>query len=211
MRSYKQLSQAQRYQIEILKKAGKNQKQIAELLGPSASTICRELQRNTGKRGYRPKQAQIKADTRRKQAAKAVKMTATAIVLIEAKIILDWSPEQVAGWLAAEQGILISPERLYQHIWADKRQGGALHKHLRQSHKKRKKQYGAKAKRGQIRNRLSIDERPGIVAEKSRIGDWEIDTVIGKNHQGATQCRCVFCASLAFLGTRLKREHQRVD
>jgi transposase, IS30 family len=185
MRSYKQLSQAQRYQIEILKKAGKNQKQIAELLGPSASTICRELQRNTGKRGYRPKQAQIKADTRRRQAAKAVKMTATAIVLIEAKIILDWSPEQVAGWLEAEQGILISPERLYQHIWADKRQGGALHKHLRQSNKKRKKQYGSKDKRGQIRNRISIDERPGIVAEKSRIGDWEIDTVIGKNHQGA--------------------------
>jgi transposase, IS30 family len=185
MRSYKQLSQAQRYQIEILKKAGKNQKQISELLGPSASTICRELQRNTGKRGYRPKQAQIKADTRRRQAAKAVKMTATAIVLIEAKIILDWSPEQVAGWLEAEQGILISPERLYQHIWADKRQGGALHKHLRQSNKKRKKQYGSKDKRGQIRNRISIDERPGIVAEKSRIGDWEIDTVIGKNHQGA--------------------------
>jgi transposase, IS30 family len=56
MRSYKQLSQAQRYQIEILKKAGKNQKQIAELLGPSAGTICRELQGNTGKKGYRPKQ-----------------------------------------------------------------------------------------------------------------------------------------------------------
>jgi len=58
MRNYKQLSQAQRYQIEILKKAGKNQKEIAELLGVSAPTISRELNRNKGQKGYRPKQAQ---------------------------------------------------------------------------------------------------------------------------------------------------------
>ena len=79
MRNYKQLSQAQRYQIEILKKAGKNQKEIAELLGVSPATICRELKRNKGQKGYRPKQAQIKTDKRRKQAAKALKMTAAVI------------------------------------------------------------------------------------------------------------------------------------
>jgi len=185
MSTYKQLSQAQRYQIEILNKAGKNQKEIAELLGVSPGTICRELKRNKGKKGYRPKQAQIKADKRRKQAAKAIKMTKEVIVEIEEKIRLDWSPEQVSGWLKVNQGIAISHERIYQHIWADKRHGGTLYKHLRQSNKKRKKQYGSKDKRGQIRNRVSIDERPVIVAEKIRIGDWEIDTVIGQNHQGA--------------------------
>ena len=52
MSNYKQLNQAQRYQIEILKKAGKNQKEIAELLGVSESTISRELTRNQGKKGY---------------------------------------------------------------------------------------------------------------------------------------------------------------
>ena len=185
MRNYKQLSQAQRYQIEILKKAGKNQKEIAELLGVSAPTISRELKRNKGQKGYRPKQAQIKADKRKKQAAKALKMTSALIILIEARIVMDWSPEQVSGQLKEELGILISHERIYQHIWIDKRHGGALYKHLRQSNKKRKKQYGSKDKRGQIRNRVSIDERPTIVAEKTRIGDWEIDTVIGQNHQGA--------------------------
>jgi IS30 family transposase len=185
MSTYKQLSQAQRYQIEILNKAGKNQKEIAELLGVSPGTICRELKRNKGKKGYHPKQAQIKADKRRKQAAKAIKMTKEVIVEIEEKIRLDWSPEQVSGWLKVNQGIAISHERIYQHIWADKRHGGTLYKHLRQSNKKRKKQYGSKDKRGQIRNRVSIDERPVIVAEKIRIGDWEIDTVIGQNHQGA--------------------------
>ena len=185
MSNYKQLNQAQRYQIEILKKAGKNQKQIAELLGVSESTISRELTRNQGKKGYRPKQAQIKADNRKKQAAKVLKMTLALILLIEARILLDWSPVQVSGQLADELGILISHERIYQHIWTDKRHGGTLYTHLRQCHKKRKKKYGSKDKRGQIRNRVSIDERPAIVAEKTRIGDWEIDTVIGQNHQGA--------------------------
>ena len=185
MRKYKQLGQAQRYQIEILNKAGKNQKEIAELLGVSPATICRELKRNKGKKGYRPRQAQIKAVKRRREAAKALKMTDEVILVIEEKICLDWSPEQVSGWLKINQGIFISHERIYQHIWEDKRHGGTLYTHLRQSNKKRKKQYGSKDKRGQIRNRISIDERPAIVAEKTRIGDWEIDTVIGQNHQGA--------------------------
>ena len=185
MRNYKQLTQTLRYQIEILKKVGKNQKEIAELIDVSASTICRELERNKGKKGYRPKQAQIKTDKRRKQAANALKMTAATIDLIDAKIMMDWSPEQIAGWLKVDQGIMISHERIYQHIWTDKRHGGKLYEHLRQSNKKRKKKYGSKDKRGQIRNRVSIDERPAIVVEKTRIGDWEIDTVIGKNHQGA--------------------------
>ena len=149
MSTYKQLSQAQRYQIEILNKAGKNQKEIAELLGVSPGTICRELKRNKGKKGYRPKQAQIKADKRRKQAAKAIKMTKEVIVEIEEKIRLDWSPEQVSGWLKVNQGIVISHERIYQHIWADKRHGGTLYKHLRQNNKKRKKQYGSKDKHGE--------------------------------------------------------------
>jgi IS30 family transposase len=98
---------------------------------------------------------------------------------------MDWSPEQISGWLKNNQGILISRERIYQHIWADKRHGGTLYRHLRHSNKQRKKQYGSKDKRGQLRNCVSIDERPAIVAEKTRLGDWAIDTVIGQNHQGA--------------------------
>ncbi|MFZ4504086.1 MAG: IS30 family transposase [Methylovulum sp.] len=105
--------------------------------------------------------------------------------LIEEKIQLDFSPEQVSGWLSTEKDLKISHERIYQHVWANKRQSGELFKHLRHSNKKRKKQYGLKDKRGQIRNRVSIDQRPEIVGQKTRIGDWEIDAVIGKNHQGA--------------------------
>ncbi len=83
------------------------------------------------------------------------------------------------------RNIKISHEWIYQHIWANKRQGGELFKHLRHSNKKRKKQYGSKDNRGQIRKRVSMDERPEIIEQKVRIGDWEIDTVIGKNYQAA--------------------------
>ena len=185
MNDYKQLTEVQRYQISALLKAENFKQDIAKNIGVSPSTISREIERNTGKRGYRPKQAHIKAMRRREAADKAIKMTAATVCLIETKIRLDWSPEQVSGWLEKEQDIGISHERIYQHIWADKRQGGELYKHLRQSNKKRKKQYGSKDKRGQIRDRISIDERPEEVEAKLRIGDWEIDTVIGKNHKGA--------------------------
>jgi len=129
------------------------------------------------------KQAQIKTESRRQQAVRPLKMTPEAIGLIDAKIVIDWSPEQISGWLRSEKELLISHERIYQHIWADKLNGGALFQHLRHSGKKRK-QYGSKNQRGPIRNRISIDDRPAIVGEKSRLGDWEIDTVIGKSHQG---------------------------
>ncbi len=185
MNNYKQLTEVQRYQIYALNKAEKEQKEMAEIIGVSASTISRELRRNTGLKGYRPKQAHSLALRRRKDATKAYKMTAIVIRLCETKLKLEWSPEQVSGWLDREKGIQLSHERIYQHVWSDKRQGGSLHTYLRQSHKKRKKQYGSKDKRGQIRNRISIDERPEIVEQKTRLGDWEIDTVIGKNHQGA--------------------------
>jgi IS30 family transposase len=185
MTDYKQLTEAQRYQIAALLKAGQTNKKIAGIIGVSEGTVSRELTRNRGLRGYRPKQAQIKSDRRKQQAFKAVKMTADVINLIEGQVRLDWSPEQVSGWLDKVHGTRLSHERIYQPIWADKRAGGDLYKHLRQAHKKRRKQYGSKDKRGQIVGRVGIAERPAIVDEKSRVGDWEIDTVIGKNHQGA--------------------------
>ena len=138
MKKYSQLTEGQRYQIEVLKQAGNIQKDIATLIGVSAGTISRELKRNTGQRGYRPRQAQIKTFNRRKEATKPHKMTAEVIRLIETKIQLDWSPEQVSGWLKLKQYTPISHERIDQHIGFDKRQGGELYKHLRQSHKKRK-------------------------------------------------------------------------
>ena len=91
----------------------------------------------------------------------------------------DWSPEQISGWLTREEGVSVSHERIYQHVYEDKRRGGDLHRHLR-CQKPRRKRYGHYDRRGQIRERVSIDERPEVVEARSRIGDWEADTVIGK-------------------------------
>ncbi len=104
---------------------------------------------------------------------------------IEDKIRLGWSAEQISGRLKQEN-ISISHETIYQHISKDKKNGGSLYLHLR-CQKKRKKRYGTAShdKRGQIPNKVSIDKRPAIVDEKNRIGDWEGDLIIGKNHKKA--------------------------
>ena len=182
---YQQLTYEQRCQISALKKRGLSQRAIAATVGVDQSTISRELTRNTGARGYRYKQAQDKAALRRKAAVKATKMTLEAVSLIETKLREDWSPEQISGWLLTAKDRLISHETIYLHIWADKRTGGDLYTHLRRQGKKYDKRRNGKSTRGHIRNRVSIDDRPQIVDEKSRIGDWEIDTVIGKGHSGA--------------------------
>lgn len=182
---YQQLTYEQRCQISVLKKRNCSQREIAESVGTSQSTVSRELARNTGERGYRYKQAQEKSEKRRAEAVKPTKMTPDMVTVIESKLRLEWSPEQVSGWLLEEHEQLISHETIYLHIWANKRAGGDLYQHLRRQGKKYDKRRNGKSTRGQIKNRVSIDDRPGIVDDKSRIGDWEIDTMIGKGHSGA--------------------------
>ncbi|MDE1465806.1 IS30 family transposase [Spartinivicinus poritis] len=179
--TYKQITLEERYQISAYLAAGFSRSAIAEQLGRSKSSISREINRNKGLRGYRPKQAHEKAMERRQMAFKAVKMTPELIHLIETKIREEWSPEQVSGWLLDEHNLQLSHERIYLHIWDKKAQGGDL---LRRQGKKYTKRCHSKNSRGQIKNRTSIDERPAIVDAKTRVGDWEIDTVIGKGHQG---------------------------
>lgn len=182
---YCQLTSEQRTEIKAYLKIGLNQTQIARLVGVHKSTISRELKRNTGQRGYRPKQAQQKTDTRRQQAAKRIRFTDHVKQRVLYYLRQDWSPEQISNYLSINESIEISHETIYQFVWADKQAGGDLFKHLRWSQKKRKKRYGKNDRRGQIKDRISIDERPSIVDRKERIGDWEIDTIIGANHQGA--------------------------
>jgi transposase, IS30 family len=186
MRTYKQLTYEQRCQIEALKKSGISQQAIAALITVSQSSVSRELSRNSGLRGYRHHQAHQKMITRRQATARPHKMTAQLMDEIDDKLFLKWSPEQISGWLLVEQDICISHEIIYQYVWADKATGGYLYKHLRRRARKYKSRgSNGKTRSGQIKNRISIDERPMVVDEKSRVGDWEIDTVIGKNHSGA--------------------------
>ena len=108
MQQYKQLAYEQRCQIEILKKRGLSQKEIAESVGVSQSTISREISRNTGKRGYRCKQAQESHETRRQWCRRCSRITPRVERLIVSMLNTQFSPEQISGRLAIEHGIALS-------------------------------------------------------------------------------------------------------
>src|SRR6266516_2778482 len=182
MRTYHQLIQAQRYQIYALKKTKHSLSEIAAVLGVHKSSVSRELRRNRGKRGYRPQQAQELALGR---SSKSVpRLTAKVWAVVEKLLRQDWSPEQISGRLKKEQGICISHEWIYQYILADQQASGDLYKHLR-CQKKRRKRYGKYDRRGKLPNCRSIEERPAIVNARKRLGDWEVDTIIGRKHKQA--------------------------
>jgi transposase, IS30 family len=184
---YLHLTYEQRCQIYALLQSGHTQAHIARQLGVDPSTISRELSRNSGARGYRFKQADAKASRRRRDASITPrKMTPEVVAVIEDKLIeQQWSPQQISGRLAREGIVTISHESIYRHVWNDKKDGGNLYHHLRHSGKKYNKRKGKNSGRGLIPNRVDIDQREAIVATKSRIGDWEADTIIGARHHGA--------------------------
>ncbi len=183
MKHYTQLTEHQRYQISALMKAGHTQMEIAILIGVHKSTISRELTRNRGLRGYRPRQAQLFRQARREARYRA-RISIRLWARVERWLRDEWSPEQISDWLRKREGIRLSHEWIYQYIYQDKADGGDLHRYLR-CQKKRKKRYGTNQRRGVLVNQVSIDKRPAIVDRKTRIGDWEVDTVIGKGHQQA--------------------------
>ena len=174
-----------RCQIYALKSMGQSLGEIALVVGRDKSTISREIARNSGGRGYRFKQADAKARARRSEASRTPKkLTPKLQDTIKEKLLEDWSPEQISGRLKLE-GKAISHETIYQFVWRDKRSGGKLYKHLRHRGKRYNKRSSGKAGRGCIPDRIDITARPSIVETKSRIGDWEGDTIIGAKHKGA--------------------------
>lgn len=187
MTKYTHLTQEERYQIYGLRMRGFTGKDIAQELKRSESAISRELRRNAGPNGWKPGGAHKSAQARRKQCSNARRISKADWAAVEAYLRIDLSPEQAIARLELEgRPVAISHETVYQHIYADKKRGGDLVKHLR-GQKVYRKRYGSGQRRrgGSIKNRVSIDERPAIVDQKKRLGDWEGDTVVGKDQQGA--------------------------
>ena len=186
-KGYQHLTAEQRYTIYAFHKSGNSTKAIAHEVGKSQRTIQRELKRNRGLRGYRPKQAQqLAEDRRRKPKPHLLKMTLETISLVEEKLALQWSPEQISGWLKKyHPAQSVSHERIYQHIWQNKKQGGLLFTHLRRRGKTYQKRCNGKTSRGRIKDRVDIAERPNVVDLRERFGDWEADTIVGKGRTSA--------------------------
>jgi transposase, IS30 family len=177
--TYKHLSQNERYQIYALLEAGHNQMQIAHILGRHRSTISREVSRNSGFVGYRPRLAQELSIRRSERSRNAPRVPEATLRIAAYFLRQDWSPEQVAGFVP------VSHETLYRYIYTDKAQGGSLWRGLRCQKKKRKRYAGGRERRGQLPNRRSIHDRPASVETRSCVGHWEGDTVIGAAHKHA--------------------------
>jgi len=184
---FKHLTQEQRYHIEAYKKAGYGNSEIARDLGVHPSTIGRELKRNSSpiRQRYGAKVAQEISSLRKSVNSKANKKLKNTLEALVIKYIeQDWSPEQVSATLCIKHDLALSFVRIYQYIESDRQNGGELYTHLRFYGKKRRAKYGKQSK-VRIKERVSISERPPIVDKKVRIGDFEIDTIIGKGQQGA--------------------------
>ena len=181
----KHITLAQRYALIAYLKCGKSKSETATLLAVDRSTIYREVKRNSRKRGtYDPDFANVLAEERKERFCTYRKFDQAKQKLINNWIKDEqWSPEQIKGYCDKNGIEMVSHERIYQYIRKDKRGGGTLYKHLRHKLKHRKRPVSGKHE--VIKNKVSIDNRPDVINNKERFGDWEIDLIVGKNNKGA--------------------------
>ena len=178
--SHKQITQRERYLIEEHLRQGFNATEIARMLKRHRSTISREIRRNYhSDRGYYEWIAQWHANGRRKRTRKKSQFTPEQWAMVCHYIREDWSPEQVSLVFEEHELLSISYETIYRYIWRDKKNGGCLYRHLRQSSKQRRKRNGAHDSRGILRGKRDISERPTAAHERLEKGHVEIDLVHG--------------------------------
>lgn len=196
-KNYNHLSTEQRYQIEALIKAGETQKNIAENIGVHPSTICRELNRNTAKAGkgaliYKAQNAQRRTLLRHKEKPKHKRFTSEMKQLSREWLMNKrYSPELISVEGKRQLGNFVSHETIYKWIWLCKKshqrkdkQDRQLYNLLKHGHRRRKRG-NRNDKRGNFPFRVMIDKRPSVVLKRKRLGDIEVDLMLGKKHQSA--------------------------
>jgi len=174
------LTSEDRCKIEALYLAGVNATKIAQQLGRNKSTISRELSRNSVDGMYQYEEAN-KLAKKRRSCSRAAKITEDNWTFVRMLLYLKWSPEQISGWLKDNSGVgfYVSDQWIYEYIHKNQVKGGDLYEHLRRAGRPyRNGKF--RPYRGSIKDRISIEDRPEIVDKRLRIGDWEVDSVIGK-------------------------------
>jgi IS30 family transposase len=158
---------------------------IADKLGFHKSTIGREIKRNKGGRGYRPKQAHQLAMMREESKHGPYRMTPVVMMNVIERLELRWSPEQISNRLRLEGEDIVSTETIYKFIQEDQENGGELWRNLRRSRRVRKKRFPSEDRRGKIQNARPIAKRPKKANKRKKVGHWERDLMVGKNHKSA--------------------------
>ena len=180
--SYQQITSEERYTISTLRKQGYSVARIAQYLERHRSSIYREIQRNQCNDGrYRPFKADSRTRGRRRETRRKWYFSDIQLQMVIALVRLDWSPEQVSGWLKKHNILSISHSTIYRYVWYDYCYLGTLYTHLRQANKKRRKRHNSPDSRGVLPGKRHISERPLSAENRSRIGHWEIDTVMGSD------------------------------
>jgi IS30 family transposase len=180
MGCYRRMTQEARVRIKDGLDAGLTKSAIADKLGFNKSTISRECRRNCGKRGYRPKQAETKAQSRLRHRSWLRKWDGHLANKVRRLLKKKWSPEQISRRMELENEATVSHERIYQFIEQDKLSGGSLWKNLRYSHRSRRRRFASRERRGKIQNATCIEKRKEAGANnRSRVGHWERDTMVG--------------------------------
>lgn len=188
--SYGHLTREERYVIYHLHLYGLSMREIGRRLGRHHTTIGRELLRNGSRHAsYLHEIAQQRAEARQRWQRSCRRRDHGRLYrYVTSRLRRDWSPEQVAGRLrldhAGNARMQVSPETIYQWVYRDGAHGGTLYCCLRRRHRRRRTQRRYGTGRGLIRGRVGIAERPAIVATRSRIGDWEGDTLEGARGKG---------------------------
>lgn len=186
--TYTQITLEERYAISALRKLDYSSAAIARELGRDPSTISREVRRNawrTDGRSYWVDKAQSYTNERRRASRRNSQFTAEEWAFVEDLLREDWSPEQIVGWCARFKLLVISHETIYRHIHEDRARGGTLYTHLRVMTKNLRKRYGTYDSRGRLAGKRHISTRPVSAHNRSRIGHWEGDTVLGNTQHGA--------------------------
>ncbi len=191
--SYSHLSSEERRVIFHCFNYGLSRAEIGRRLGRDRSTISREIKRG-GRRGRGPVYdglyAHMKAEHHRRQPRhRRCANNRQLVAYVDRKLRLHWPPEAISGRLAIDYpdrpDMRISHERIYQWIEADSRVQGRLHHYLRRRHKYRRRRRRLSQLKSRLTARLDIEQRPAVVDRRARYGDWEGDTVWGKNNTGA--------------------------
>ena len=178
--AYHQLTSEERYMISRLRMQRFKPAKIAKMLGRHRSTITREVSRNMTNSGkYEVRRAIEKTNGRRRRSRRNRQFTQAQFGKVVDLLHEKWSPDQISAVLRGKGTLKISHETIYQYIWADKKQGGSLHTHLRCATKRRRKRHNTYDSRGRLAGKRMINSRPKIVDSKRNKGHWEIDTVMG--------------------------------
>lgn len=181
MRTYRQLTLEQRYQISAGIKAGFTQQQIADDVGCNKSTISRELRRLNGA-DYCPKSAYLDAFRRRHLATKATLYDKQLWALVVRKLQAGWSPAAIAGRIRFERDhYRLTHETIYQWIYKDRFNGGHVHRSLLRAYRGFRKPRKHHNWKGLAPHRDPIGKRPKAANNRLHCGHWEGDTVHGSD------------------------------